>query len=251
MVVTPKGEQTQMDEGLVETPVTTVATEPNTGALPPRIQDAIGRLDAAKANLLRIRAMIEQADRDRAEADRDYEAAFAALAEAEATAALDGVSPDDRLRRKAEQHQRALLTHDARLAGLHTREQSAAAEVAVAMQAVTAALDAWRGAQIEEARAAFEAAAHRFIQEIAGPCAVGVALADARLVYAGKSSQVPDLANPNRNVCWLVRDFRSNQSMMTVVQECSGIQRAANTAIAEARKLTRISEQTDLGGTAA
>ena len=251
MVVTPKGEQSQMDEGVVEMPVTAVATEPNPGALPPRIQDEIGRLDAAKANLLRIRAMIEQAERDRGEADRDYEAAFATLAEAEANAALDGAVPDDRMRKKAEQHQRALLTHDARLAGIHTRERSASAEVAVAMEAVTTALDLWTVARTDEARKAFQAATERFIHDVTGPCAVGIALADPRLTFAAKSSQVPALDAAGRNACWQVRAWRENPAMMTVVQECAAIQRAAKTAIAEARKLMRIGEQTDLGGTAA
>src|SRR5581483_4174891 len=173
-----------MDEELVTVPVTAVATEPNPGVLPLRIQDEIGRLDAAKANLLRIRAMIGQAERDRAEADRDYEAAFAALAEAEASAALDGAVPDDRMRKKAEQHQRALLTHDARLAGLHTRERSASAEVATAMEAVTTALDLWTAARTDEARKAFQDATERFIHHVTGPCAVGIALADPRLTFA-------------------------------------------------------------------
>jgi hypothetical protein len=240
-----------MDEGLVEKPVTTVATEPNTGALPPRIQDAIGRLDAAEANLVRIRAMIEQADRDRVEADRDYNAAFATLAEAEANAALDGAVPDDRLRRKAEQHQRALLTHDARLVGLHTRERSAAAEVDAAMSAVSDALDTWSAVRTEEARKAFQDATERFINDVTGPCAVGIALADPRLTFAAKSSQVPALDAAGRNACWQIRAWRENPAMMTVVQECAAIQRGAKTAIAEARRLMRIGEQTDLGGTAA
>ena len=80
---------------------------------------------------------------------------------------------------------------------------------------------------------------------------MGIALADPRLTFAAKSSQVPALDAAGRNACWQVRAWRENPAMMTVVQECAAIQRAAKTAIAEARKLMRIGEQTDLGGTAA
>ncbi len=240
-----------MDEGVVETAVAEVATEPNTGALPPRIQHAIGRVDAAKANLLRIRTLIEQANRDRAEADRDYEAAFAALAEAEATAALDGVAPDDRLRRKAEQHQRALLTHDARLAGLRAREQSALTEVDAAMSAASKALDTWAAARTDEARKAFQAATERFIHDVTGPCAVGIALGDPRLTFAAKSSQVPALDDAGRNACWQVRAWRENPEMMATLREHAAVQQAVSKALSGARELVRMGEQTDLGGTAA
>jgi hypothetical protein len=200
-----------MDDEIVEVPVDAVATQTDPGALPPRIQDAIGRLDGAKANLLRIRNLIEQANRDRADADREYQAAFAALAEAEATAALRGAVPDDRLRKKAEQHQRALLTHDARLAGLHSREQRPLRTVAAAMNALNGALNAWTAAGTDEARKAFQAATERFIHDVSGPCAVGIALGDPRLTFAAKSSQVPALDDAGRNACWQIRAWRENR----------------------------------------
>jgi hypothetical protein len=232
-------------------PMAKAAAEPNTGALPPRIQDAVTRLEVAKANVLRIRTMIEQANRDRADADREYRGAFAALAEAEATAALDGAVPDDRLRKKAEQHQRALLTHDARIAGLRSREHGAAAEVDAAMSAVSRALDTWTAAKTDEARKAFQAATERFIHDVTGPCAVGIALGDPRLTFAAKSSQVPALDDASRNACWQIRAWRENPAMMATVHENVAVQQAVSKALSGARELVRMGEQTDLGGTAA
>ena len=216
-----------------EQPVATTAP-----ALPAEIQAAFEKTEAAKSELDRIRELIKRAQSDRADADREFQASFAALAEAEASAALGGPAPDSGLRKQAEARQKSLLTHDARIAGLQARERAAAEILASTAQELAHVGDRWNASEKQAARAVYEAALERFIADVTEPIGIGLALNDSRLGLIARGTQLFAFDDTGRNAWDCVRYYRQNNAIMFTWTEYARVLQIVRNAVNSARQLS-------------
>ncbi len=222
-----------------------VVPDGRAGAMPAVIQGALARLDGARAGLQRIRSLIQQAQRDRAEAQRGYEQAFSELAETEAAVVADGGSPNQALRKATEQHQKALLTHSARVSGLRTRERSGVDAVDQAMHSLTSALDSWRASEIAMAKQTVAAAMDRFLEAITTPVAVGLALGDSGLTLVAQKSSLPDIRRGDRRNAFDELRFWRQGPAAPAVAQFSAIKMTVANALASARTAVHSSQNED------
>lgn len=216
---------------------TPVAPEVTKGLLPPDLQTALARLDAATAQLEHVRALIAGARESRAQAVQRNTESFAQLAADEAAQTIDGTVSNTSLRRAALKGHEAVLIADARLEGIKAREQAAIAGVEAAITRVKAAADAWISAETVAARAAFLAATERFLSAIGGPAAIGLAFSDSRLVFATKNLVLPSLEEAGGNAAWQVRAWRENSAMLGIVLELTATRQGIAETMAVARNL--------------
>ena len=213
-----------------------IATLPEAAAvavvspLPPDIQSGVDKLEIAKTELRKVFTAQNQAHSDRASVKRESDSAFAELAEAEATAALDNTTPAPNLRKAAERYQQSLLGHDARIAGLRSREVVAAADVDLAANNLSAALQSWTDEQIDTARNRFDAAVSRFIADAQEPLAIAIALNDHHAIITANNSAIPARLGSG-NALDAIRFYRHNQEMTSVIDRYSRIRQTVDAAI--------------------
>jgi len=208
-------------------------------ALPQEIQLAIDRLTQSKEKLGDLRRRIGDAERDRAEADREFRKAFANLADNEGAVALDGAQPDQNLRKRVAAHQCTMLTHEARITGLRSRERAAVDDLDAAMRDLGSTLDAWRNTQVEAARRAFVEALDVFVASITEALGIGLALSDRALLLVAQKSVMPDLADPQRGNRMDTFRFWRQSAVAPVVTRYAGVRAAVNNAINSARIAAR------------
>ena len=202
--------------------------------LPAELKAPIDALNAKLDELARIRESIEKAVTDRAKTEAEYGATFARLAEAEASVVLEDGAVDANLRKVVARHRETLTLHDARIAGLRTRESAARDEVGAAMSAVSAAESDWLRARIAEARTEAERAVDRFKAEIMPSLAAGIGLHDRRLIGIAYTAEIPDDHGHNALLS-IGRGWRDNAQMSSQVVDIAAVPKVAHNAITAAR----------------
>jgi hypothetical protein len=195
-------------------------------------------LNEAQQAVRQIRYLIEDAKETRRAAERDYQTAFGALSDAEASALLDNTgSPAQALRKAVDRHQQSILVLNARIAGLEARERAALADVDRGMRGLGSALDEWTGGVIAQAKQEYEAAMDQFVKSALGPIAVGNALGDLRLASAARSNVLVQMFDESSG--WQpVKDHRQNGASAEISNRHSGVRAAVNSALHSARLLT-------------
>jgi len=236
-VVTPKGEEGQVNEELVEMQVAAVAAETNTGALPPEIRELMDQLQQAKGKVQQIRLLLAEAQRERQQAAQDHKEAFRRLAEDEAAVALDGTTANPALRKTALKANEAMIICDAKIAGLQARDAAAVAQVEESASVLALAVDAWVNTEIQRAREQLAVELPRFLSAIEVPLATGIALNDTRLITVAQRSQIADSSFDGGNAFERVRYWKQNSAMMATVNKYVQARRSVAEALAGARDL--------------
>ncbi len=211
---------------------------PATSTHPPAIAAALARLDESTKAVSNIKSLSESARAERQKTKREHDEAFGALGEAEAAALLDGASAASQSLRKAvEKHAQNLLALDARIAGLASRERSAAAEIERAIIELSGRLDEWIATERDKAREEFQAALDRFIQDVARPISTGIALGDARMATIARNTTIPNCRD-ERNGFDAIRYYHGNQAMAETLAVYSDVRRTVRSAVDGAAVLT-------------
>jgi hypothetical protein len=202
--------------------------------LPQKLKVPIDALNAKLDELARIRESIEKAVSERAKTEAEYGSTFAKLAEAEASVVLENGAVDANLRKVVARHRETLTLHDARIAGLRTREEAARSDVDAAMRAADTAKGEWIKARIAEARAEAERAVDQFKVAIMPSLAIGLGLHDKRLVSLAYTFEIPDDHSHNALIS-IGRGWRDNGPMLELVIGAASIPQTVTEGIIAAR----------------
>lgn len=209
-------------------------------ALSGEVQAGIQIVNARIAEVGRIRGLISQAQQDRNRAEQEHAEVFRRLAEDEAAVVLDGAVANLAFRKAALKSQETMTMHDAKIAGMRAREGVAIAALDRAAADLDAAIDRWIKAETGQARQCFDAALQPFIGAITAPLAVGIALADSRMIMISQRSLMPTATSVEAsNAIEPLRFYRQNPEMLAIVNQYLGMHQAAANAVRAAVEIVK------------
>lgn len=208
---------------------------PAARALPEGVWEALKRLELAQGKHEHIRALIGQAETEKADSEKAHKLACGQFEANEAGAILDGTAKDSALRKAVMKHSEAIMVLNARIDGLEGRDQVIKTEMDGLSRDLALAEERWIQSETIKAREAYSAAVGQFVEATAVPLATGLALDDRSLVMTMKAITVPDPANARRNGFPTARTFRSSPAMTAVFEAFSSLRGTVKTAISRAR----------------